>query len=177
MFDIYKGKIKTTLLDDTIKISIPSDRNWFLLVGLSIFLGIWLTVEFLFFTGQIFQNLQSAFPFLLWFLGWTACGLLAIRIWLWQTIGKTIITKENDILTIRKKWMLFSRLKQFEIFEIKKFFIQNSDMNRINIIARKNHLFPRPTKTFAFEYKNKIIRAVDCININDAEFLLAKLKE
>ena len=174
MFDIYQGKIKTTQLDDTIKISIPSDRNWFLVFSFSIFIPFWIIVEFLFFAGQIFQNLQSAFPFLFWFLGWTGCGLFAIRMWLWHTVGKTVIIKGLDILIVRKK-ILFSRPRQFEIFEIKRFFIQDRDIETTNFMTRKNYLFTNCTKTFAFEYKNKIIRAVDWININDAEFLMKKL--
>ena len=175
MFDTYQGKIKAIELDDAIKITIPSDRNWFLVISFSIFIPIWFTVEFLFFAGQIFENLQSAFPFLFWFLGWTACGLFAIRMWLWHTVGKTVITKGIDILLISKRGIIFSRPKQFEIFEIKRFFIQNRDIERSNFMTRKNYLFSNSTKTFAFEYRNEIIRAVDWININDANFLMKKI--
>ena len=95
--------------------------------------------------------------------------------WVWHIFGKTIITKGVDILTLRKKWKLLSRTQQFELLEIKRYFIQDRDIETRNFMTRKNYLFSNCTKTFALEYQNRTVRVVDWINLNDAEFLITTL--
>jgi hypothetical protein len=171
----YSGHIKYKETSNGAELKVSSDKNWFLVVVFTPFILIWLFVE-IFIVPSFILNIQNGFPFLIWVCGWTAAGAFAIRMWLWHTVGKTKISIQNNKLTIWKQNDIFSKPKHFEIEKIKNLHIQNRDVEKTRYFTRPNYLFTDETKTIAFEYENRIIRAVDWLNITDANYVKDKLQ-
>ena len=176
MNDIYRGQIKLIESSNNLELNIPSDKNWFLVIVMTPFILIWLFVEAYVIPNFIFTNIQNIFSSLFWFCGWTFIGVIVIRMWLWHTIGQTKILVENNTLTIKKKNDIFSKEKNFELDKVGNLHIQNRDIERTKFFIRPNYLFTNKTKTIAFLYGQKTIRAVDWLNMTDANFVFTKLK-
>ena len=172
----YNGHIKVTESLSTVELKIPSDKNWFLVITLFPVILIWLLIEIFIVPQLIFSNVTGGSTFLFWICGWTFGGAFAIRMWLWHTIGKTKISVQNNILTIKKQNDLFSKQKHFELKKVQNIHIQNRDIERTQFIIRRNYLFSNKTKTVAFIYEHRTIRMVDWLDLIDATFVLDKLK-
>ena len=171
----HNTHIKFNETPNGFEILIPSKRNWFLVIGFSFFLLIWFVVEAFVLMSFILYSTINSFPYI-WICGWTAAGLFALRMWLWHAVGKTRISIQNNLLTIWKQHDIFSKLKQFELGKIHNLHIQNRDVERSAYYIRPNYLFTDETKTIAFEYDGRVIRAVDWLNINDANWVISRLQ-
>lgn len=117
MASVRPGVPRYTIQDDfaTLRITVPTRRNWVLML----FLGVWLTgwaageiiVGALFVRG-ILALLRGQTPDIgvgagllfmgIWLTFWTVGGGFALVTWLWNLAGKEIITLDGNALTIRK---------------------------------------------------------------------------
>jgi len=177
MYDNQIGNIRFVETSAKKEISIPSDKNWFLVIVFTPFILIWLLVEFYVIPNFIFSDLQNISTSLFWFLGWTFAGLFAIRVWLWHVAGRTSLIVNNKLLTIKRRKDIFSRTKQFELSKIKNLHIQNRDIETSRYYIRLNYLYTSKTKSVAFNYDLKVIRAVDWLDESDAAFVITKLNQ
>jgi hypothetical protein len=175
MDNAYTGHIKSKTILNGMELKIPSDKNWFLVTAFTLFILIWLFVEIFIIPGFIFSNIQNGLTSLLWVCGWTACGAFAIRMWLWHTFGQTILSIQNNTLTIRKQNDIFSKQKHYDLDKIQDLHIQSRDIERTKYFVRPNHLFTDKTKTIAFIYEHKTTRAIDWLNMTDANYVFSKL--
>ncbi len=124
----------------TLRLVIPSPKNWFVVAFMSFWLLGWLAGE-LFVGGMIAGGLIAllgglihllapnlvespvggaefalAFPSMflcVWFIGWTVGGAFAIYSWLWQVTGKEVVDINRQSLTVRKTVLGFSRPKEY----------------------------------------------------------------
>ncbi|AEW00140.1 hypothetical protein A4D02_28600 [Niastella koreensis] len=174
MNDTNNGNIKSKKTFDGVELK-PSSKNWFLVIVFTPFILIWLFVE-IFIVPSFVLNIQNGSLPLIWVCGWTGAGAFAIRMWLWHTIGQTKIVIENGVLAIQKQNYIFSKRKQFELNKIQNLHIQNRNIEKTPYFTRRNYLFTDKTKTISFEYEHKTIRAVDWLNIADANFVIQILK-
>jgi hypothetical protein len=160
------------------EIVIPADKNWFLVIVFAPVILVWAFIEIIVVPVIIISNLKNNFELpLFWFIGWTAWGLFAIKLWLWHVAGKTVFHIHDKTLTIQKRRNLFSKPKHYQIDKIANLHIQNRDIERTKYFTRPNYLFTDKTKTVAFEYESVVIRAVDWLTEKDATTVLSKLKE
>ena len=98
----YKGRAK---INETIRefiIEVPSRKNWFIIIFMSLWLGGWFLgeVSVIGILTGMFGNNEGEFatPFLLfWLSGWTIGGFFAIRLLLWMIAGKEIISFSNNL--------------------------------------------------------------------------------
>lgn len=115
--------------------SIPSRKNWFIIL----FLGFWLmgwamgeiTVLGILGAG-IFEFMQGGMEdivekgagafggafLVIWLAGWTVGGAFAIYTWLWQVRGVEQITVSGDSLDIAKKIPVWTRRKKYHIHNV-----------------------------------------------------------
>jgi len=175
MDSAHSSQIKFKESYNGFEIIIPSKRNWFLVIGFSLFILIWFVVEAFVLMSFILYSTNNSFPFI-WICGWTAAGIFAIRMWLWHAMGKTSISIQNDQLTLWRQHDIFSKSKQFELGKIQNLHIQNRDIERSAYFVRPNYLFSDETKTIAFEYENRTIRAVDWLTSTDANWVMSRLQ-
>lgn len=110
----YNERIKCKELINGVQIQLPSDENWFLVIGLIPFILVWLLTEIFIIPGLIL-NIHNNVHLLFWFCGWSGAGIFAIRMWLWHALGKIVISIEDGKWTIYKKWDIFLRAKSFQV--------------------------------------------------------------
>lgn len=98
------SRITITDISGTLRIVIPGSRSWFVIGFLGFWICGWAVAEFMVSS----QYLQGDAPpdgesfMLAWFVVWTVGGLLAIYAWLWQFMGKEIVTVHGQRLTTRR---------------------------------------------------------------------------
>src|SRR5436305_285734 len=113
----YKGR--AIIIDNitNLQIIIPSKRNWFIIIFVGAWLGGWLMGE-IFALGLLIGFLrgqpQDLF-ILFWLIAWTAGGFMAFKAFLWNLIGKEIITVGPDRLVVDKKGSLLFKPKIYDL--------------------------------------------------------------
>ena len=111
---------------NTLKIKIPSKKNWFIIIFMSVWMGGWVMGE-TFAIGTVFRSDTPLFAnafILFWLIGWTSGGALVVYTILWQLIGREKITIERGVLKIDKSVLGIGRKKSYDIKSIK-----NLDIN------------------------------------------------
>lgn len=128
--------------------SIPAKKNWFIIL----FLGFWLmgwamgeiTVLGILGAG-IFEFMQGGMDdivekgagafggafLIVWLAGWTVGGAFAIYTWLWQVSGVEQIIISGDSLKIEKKIPVWTRGKNYLIYNISSLRIASSSASML----------------------------------------------
>jgi hypothetical protein len=99
----YKGRatIQDNITD--LQIIIPAKRNWFIILFIGAWLGAWIMGEFFalrMVTGLFSGRGPANLFILIWLIGWTVGGFFAFRMFLWNLIGKEIITIGQGTLAV-----------------------------------------------------------------------------
>jgi hypothetical protein len=119
---VTPGKPRSTVVDtpEGLVLSIPTKRNWFLLV----FLPAWL-VGWAVGWGAAFSQLISSSSkgppelFLVaWLVAWTAGGVFAIWALAWSLAGREVVTLRPHELVIARKVLGFGRARQYAISHV-----------------------------------------------------------
>ena len=100
---------------------IPPKRNWFI----SLFMGFWLCmwavgeimIPILFFKGEI-PGITEIF-ILAWLGAWTIGGGVAIYLWIWNLMGRQIITMHGQTLTTRRDIGGYGFDKEYDLTQIR----------------------------------------------------------
>jgi hypothetical protein len=178
----YKGRATVSELRRGFSISIPSKRNWFIIVFMTGWLGGWLMGE-IFALGIVFGLIQGqdtdfgSFFVIFWLIAWTAGGFFAIKSLLWMIGGKEILIFEDNALTIDKKGFLFYSPKTYNLKEVKNF--------EINFPARFNGLFGNNSNRswningegiLKFDYGLKTIKFGEGLDEAEGKYLLEMIK-
>lgn len=170
-------------IEDTlngVQISIPSKKNWFIIIFLGAWLGGWFMGE-TFAIGALsglFGDGPASLFLLFWLIAWTAGGFFAFRTFLWMIVGKEIISLERGMLTVDKKGALLAKPKTYEIKEIKNIRINDTQSNNgLWGNYQTNSMGIAANGTIKFDYGLKTIRMADGISEAEANFIIEKLKE
>ncbi|MGC4052606.1 MAG: hypothetical protein QM757_25025 [Paludibaculum sp.] len=103
-----------------LEVSLPSRKNWFILI----FLGIWMigwAVGELGVLGLLFSGIvQGPAPpiILAWLILWTIGGILALTFLLWGLIGREVISFRENALIIRRQIGRFGFDRRFELAKV-----------------------------------------------------------
>lgn len=171
--------------------SIPSRRNWFVII----FLGFWLmgwalgeiTVLGVLGVG-IYEFMQGGIEsiaekgvgafggafLILWLAGWTVGGFFAIYTWLWQLKGVEQITMSGDSLKIEKKTPLWTRGKNYRISSISSLRISSSSAS----MPRKYSGMNSPGFSgglLAFDYGTKTVNFGMGLDEAEAKLILKEM--
>lgn len=116
------GRAKIYRDGDTIEITIASKKNWFSIIFLTAWLGVWFMGEFSALERVFNQNTDTTPISLLifWLVGWTMGGLLIIVILLWFIGGEEIITVDNGVLELGRQIFGLGPIKLYQITDIKQ---------------------------------------------------------
>lgn len=132
---LSKPRYQKELLPESLRLIIPSEKNWSIIFFLSFWLIGWAVVEMLFsgilfigfaqaarsgFTEVASTDLSPPVMFLLTaFVGiWTVVGIIAFYIWHWQIKGVEEILISRDSLCIKKNSPVWTRSKSYLLQEI-----------------------------------------------------------
>lgn len=98
-------------------------------------------------------------------------------LWLWNTFGKTILEISKTQIRISKKNNLFYKTKIYKKDEIQKIIIQNRDVESNGYFTRPNYIFSNSNQTIAIQNKNKIVRLVDWLKVDEAKSGVEKINK
>ncbi|MCP9462762.1 MAG: hypothetical protein NNA24_12040 [Nitrospira sp.] len=98
------SRVSITETPVSLRVVIPYSRSWFVIGFLGFWLCAWAVAEILiplrFLEGEVPSGEWSLMVG--WFVVWTVAGVLALYAWLWQVMGKEIVTVQSGSLTLRR---------------------------------------------------------------------------
>ncbi|ALH95804.1 hypothetical protein [Acinetobacter equi] len=125
MYNNGKAKIKQDF--NGLKISIPSNKNFFSILFLCTWLGGW-------YFGEVsaineVKKLESFDNFFLiaWLVGWTIGGLYAIKIVLWSLFGQEKFSISNYEMTLQDSTLGIGKKIRFGLNQINKLSLNNNE--------------------------------------------------
>jgi len=127
---------------------------------------------------------DSAFD-LIWIFGASLAWFLLLRVFLWNTIGKEIITIENGLITLNWLWLFFSKQKTYELKSVKNLrtdfdyesYEQTKWSNSWGAGTGRLKLAIKLSGAFLFDYNGETVKFGDSVDKDDADLVLEKLKE
>ena len=172
------GRAKLIKNGHTIEIQIPTKKNWFLIIFLSVWMGGWFMGE-TFAITQLFNDETPLFAntfLLFWLTGWTVGGIFAVTILLWSVAGREIIRVENGIIEIGRQIFDFKRSKMYHINEIKHFSINPTFDNDIWGLGYQRNLFGLKGGVLKFDYGMKTLKFGGGIDEAEGRLLIDAFK-
>lgn len=104
-----------------LRIIMPCRRSWFVILFLAFWLCGWAVAEVM--VANQFLNgdapPEGEFFMLTWFGVWTVGGVFAIYAWLWQVMGKEIITVHGQTFTTRRDIGGFGFDKEYDLLQMR----------------------------------------------------------
>ena len=104
-----------------LKVTIPSKKNWFVLIFATLWLGGW-AMGFLSVTQELGEGGGSGTGFLtMWLIGWTAGGAMVLFLLFWGFFGKEILEISSGNLHFEKSVFGIGIKKELMLSEVKNF--------------------------------------------------------
>jgi hypothetical protein len=178
MESTYNGRASIYENYNGITITIPSVKNWFLIVFIGFILSVWSLGILIAMISAIINGGIPAFAVLLMFCFWLAFMTIPLRVFLWTVMGKEIISFENDVLTIDKKWLLFYKAKSYDLNEAVNFRVQEDPLTGIMPFGMRPFGVFRMgnSGTIRFDYGFQTIKFADSLDEAEANYILETLK-
>lgn len=174
----YSGRAIIDENFDGIAITIPTKKNWAIVLFLGFWLFAWCFGEF--FAIRELTGGGSGAPDLflfVWLGGWTIGGFFAFRALCWMVIGKEIITIGQGALTIDKRGALFYRSKTYDLREAKNFRAIEDRASLGVFGSRRGSIYNLDKNgTIRFDYGMQTIKFGDGLDEAEANFILQKLR-
>lgn len=114
---------RVTIADTSegLRVAIPCRRSWFVILFLAFWLCGWAVAEIMV-AKQLLDGdapPEGEFFMLAWFGVWTVGGVLAIYAWLWQVMGKEIVTVRGQTFKIRRDIAGFGFDKEYNLVQMR----------------------------------------------------------
>ncbi len=164
----------------SMKITIPSKKNWFIILFLSAWMMGWFWGE----SYAIKDLLETEILFIdgfmiFWLIGWTIGGLFAIIVLLWTLFGCEIITIEKPIFKIEKGVLNIGIIKKSYDLGIIKNLELSPVSNTDSIFSNKkniNEFWGMTGGKIRFDYGMKTIKFGIGLDEAEARHLIDELK-
>ena len=178
----FKGRSTIKSQSGDIEISIPSRKNWFVILFMTGWLGGWLMGEFFAIT-MVFSEIESmlfarVFIFF-WLIAWTVGGYFVIKNYIWSLAGKEVIIAGHGELTIKKSGLLFSKPKTYNLNESKNFRVKDESNANISYWGRRSSLYTWPDNSgkIYFDYGLMSVSFASEIDLQGTQFVLDTLSK
>jgi hypothetical protein len=170
-------RFQTANTSSGITATIPSRKNWFVILFLGAWLGGW-------FFGEIsaistLTSEQSPEPFLMfWLVGWTLGALCAASIILWQLFGQEIVAVDASSLVHRVEVLGIGRTRSFSLKQIEKLRSVDFSVGAVNNQASwMPPIFGHGVGTVAFDYGARTYRLAPALDEAEAKLLVEQLSK
>lgn len=164
---------------NTLTITIPSKKNWFIIIFMCVWLCGWAVGEvsaIQMFTGDAMEFEVTAFM-TVWLIGWTIGGAFVVLTILWQLFGREVIHVEWGVLKIEKSIFGQGLKKQYDIPTIKNLMF-SPKRRRNNYGEEENsNTFGINEGRIKFDYGYKTIKFANDIDEAEARMIIKLLKE
>jgi hypothetical protein len=131
------SRIIITDTQEGLRVVIPYRRSWFV----SGFLGFWISgwaVAEVMVPAQFLKGnapAEGASLMYAWLAVWTVGGLLAIYAWLWQVIGKEIVTVHGQTFTTRRDIGGFGFDKVYDLVQMRNLRVEPAGFHPLDVSA------------------------------------------
>jgi hypothetical protein len=175
-----------------ISVSIPSRRNWLLVLFLCAWLGAWtmgeasaiseifhIKIELFGDTFKSRAHPGSQAFLLFWLVGWTIGGVLAFASLVWQLLGREIIGVEAGELVYRVEVLGIRRTRAFatdQIARLRAVDMDSSTGSRRSNWAPAPALFGQGVGSIAFDYGARAYRIGASLDEPEARLLIQQLQ-
>ncbi len=164
---------------DGLRVSIPSRRNWFVLLFLVAWLGGWYMGETSVIRELLNPKPNSATAFLgFWLLGWTLGGAFCFGTVLWQLAGREVLIASASTLVHRIEVFGIGRSRAYKASDIKN--LRAADYSRNPATNQKAWYPPFGSAgdgPIAFDYGARTIRVAQALEEAEAKALIGELTE
>jgi len=169
----YQGRAIIEDNFDSVRITIPSKRNYFI----TLFMCVWLCGWFFGETTAIRTVLNSTnrgadMFMIVWLTGWTLGGIFVLKTIYWQFLGKECIEIGKGVLIMKRQGDPLSKTTFYDLNSCESFRIQDDQIN--TGFGRYNWSFNgrNTIGTIAFDYGMKTIRFGENIDEAEGKYLL-----
>ncbi len=190
---VEPAKPRYTVVDSfgQLTISIPSRKNWFMILFLSFWLIGWAVGEIFVFWVAVVPALRglpgeggeetTSFPWFLrlfllaWLGGWTVGGVVAIRVWLWNLKGVEIVTLDGESLRVCRRSVGKGREKQYRLQDVSALRVSPATWDPWGM--RQYEWWSRSAGLLAFDYGASTVRFGYGLEEGEAKKLLAEIAQ
>jgi hypothetical protein len=174
----FGGRAQIFRNGNNLEIHIPTKKNWFVIIFLSVWMGGWLMGETFAISAIFAGDTPSAGgAFLIfWLAGWTVGGFFAVLILLWSLTGAEIVKIENGILEVGRQILKLKKSKKYQISEIRHFMINSTTDNDIWGMGYQRDLFGLRGGALKFDYGLKTLKFGGGIDEAEGRLIIEALK-
>ncbi len=157
---------------------IPPKRNWFIILFMGFWLCMWAAGEIMvpiqFLKGEI-TGISEVFV-LAWLGVWSAGGAFAVYLWLWNLMGRQIITMHGDTLTTRRDIGGYGFSKEYDLTHVRDLRVSARGSNAWNYSASLEFL-GLGGGLVAFDYDAKTYRLGAGLDEAEAKLVVQKITD
>ena len=160
-----------------IKVTIPTAKNWFVILFLCAWLGGWF-FGFTSASGELLsQNNKTPSAFLsFWLFGWTLGGIAVCFTILWQLFGQEIIEVTNGSLIRRILIGGVGLNREYDFSHVQALRVSQMDVAASQMARWSPVPFGRTAGPIAFDYGARTIRFGSYLDEAEAKGLIEQLK-
>jgi hypothetical protein len=175
----YIGKVTINETLTGLEITIPSKKNWIVILFLGTWLVAWIMGE-LFAIGAIAGFNKDVvgparFSVLFWSMIWSAGGFFGFRIFFWSLLGREVIVFDRGQLTIDKKGDFLTRSKTYDLTKAQNFRTIFDDIASGTSSASDRTL--NSGGSVRFDYYLKTVKFANNLNETETNAILSQLME
>jgi hypothetical protein len=163
---------------DGLGLLIPPKRNWFIILFMGFWLSVWGVCEIMiptqFIKGEI-PGITVVF-LLAWLGAWTVGGAFAIYLWLWNLMGRQIITIHGHTLTTRRDIGGYGFDKEYDLTQVRDLRVSAKGFNALDFSASLDFL-GLGGGLIAFDYGAKTYRLGAGLDEAEAKFVVRKITD
>ena len=161
-----------------LRVLIPAKRNWFIILFMGFWLCMWAVGEFMvpiqFLKGEI-PGITVMF-ILAWLGAWTVGGAFAIYLWLWNLMGRQIITMHGHTLTTRRDIGGYGYDKEYDVSQVRDLRVSAMKLNAWDYSASLQ-FFGLGGGLVAFDYGAKTYRLGVGLDEAEANLVVGKITD
>lgn len=158
-------------------ITIPSQKNWLIIVFFCFFLVFWLLAEIVV-VDRVFNSGKRDLILSVWLAGWTVGGVIACFLLFWMWFGKEVIQIDNNVLSIHHNIFGIGSKKEYAVNEVKNIRIDASfDYTKTQWTRTRGYQYHGITGgIIKFDYGFKTISMGAAIEEAEGEFILNRFR-
>jgi hypothetical protein len=157
---------------------IPPKRSWFIILFMGFWLCMWAAGEIMvpiqFLKGEI-TGITEVFV-LAWLGVWSAGGAFVIYLWLWNLMGRQIITMHGDTLTTRRDIGGYGFSKEYDLTHVRDLRVSARGSNAWDYSASLEFL-GLGGGLVAFDYDAKTYRLGAGLDDAEAKLVVQKITD
>lgn len=139
MAKVQPSDSRVTISDTVagLRIVMPCRRSWSVIVFLAFWICGWAVGEVMV-SRQFVQGdapAEGEFFMLAWLGVWTVGGVVAIYAWLWQVMGKEIVTVHGQTFTVRRDMGGLGFDKEYSLVQMRDLRIRQVGFNPVDLSA------------------------------------------